>query len=174
MQRIFCVVMLSLLMGASAWADIPGPDGRRGPNRPGTMPSDDFVPKDPAPKPLPRLLIVQNPNEPSACLVLPANATAARKAEEARTAQATGFPFVGLALTGSLIAGGLCLARVPKARYLLAAVLPVGAIALAGMVAAQPTHPLPGRTVIETIKVRISRASVGSDYHLILPKRGAQ
>jgi hypothetical protein len=168
-HRTVCVALLSLLIVPAAWADIPGPDGRRGPNRPGTMPSDDFVPKV-----MPRLVIVHNPSEPSARLVLPANATAARKVEEARTVQAAGLPFVGLALTGSLIAGGLCLARLPKAKYLLVAALPLGAIALAGIVAAQPARPEPGRTVIETMKVRISRASVGSDYHLILPKQPAQ
>ncbi len=130
------------------------------------MPSDDFVPKQ-----LLRLLIVHDPNEPSARLVLPANATAARKTEEARTVQAAGFPFVGLALAGSLIGGGLWLARAPKAKYLLAAAMPLGAIALAGFAFAQPAPSEPGRTVIEKMKVRISRASIGSDYQLILPKR---
>jgi hypothetical protein len=172
MHRMVCVVMLSLLIVPAAWADIPGPDGRR-PNRV-YMPPDDFLPKETPPKALPHLLIVHNPNESSARLVLPANATAARKAEEMRTVQAAGFPFVGLALTGSLIAGGLWLARMPKAKYLLAAALPLGAIALAGIVVAQPARTEPGRTVIETTKVRISRASVGSDYQLTLPKRPAQ
>jgi hypothetical protein len=173
MHRMVCVVMLSLLVMPAAWADIPGPDGRRSPRPLPPLPGADGLPNDARPKPLPHLLIVQNPNEPSARLVLPANATAARKVEEMRTVQAAGFPFVGLALVGSLLAGGLWLARMPRAKYLLAAALPVGAIALAGIVVAQPARPEPGRTVIETMKVRISRASVGSDYQLILPKRPA-
>jgi hypothetical protein len=174
LHRIVCVVLLSLLIVPSAWGDITMPGVTPDPNRRRTLPPLPPVdsPKDDGkPKQLPRLLIVHDPNEPTTRLVLPANATAARKTEEVRTVRTAAFPFVGVALAGSLIGGGLWLARVPKAQYLLAAVLPLGAIALAGFAAAQPARPEPGRTVIETMKVRISRASIGSDYHLILPKR---
>lgn len=165
MHRLVCVALLSLLMAPGVWAEIPGPNGERG-VRPPDVPVDDG-----RPKPLPRLLIVHDANEPTARLVLPANATAERKTEEARPAQAAAFPLFGLALAGSLIGGGLWLTRMPRAKWLLAAILPLGAIGLAGFVVAQPARPAPGRRVIETMKVRITRTNIGSDYHLILPKR---
>jgi hypothetical protein len=173
LNRIFCVFLLSLLIVPIASADVLMPGERPDPNRRRNLPPvPPPIPVDDGhPKPLPRLLIVHNANESGARLVLPANATAALKSEETRTVQAAGFPFLGLALAGSMIGGGLWLARMPKAKVLLVALLPLGAIALAGFVAAQPAQPAPGRTVIEKMKVRISRANIGSDYHLILPKR---
>jgi hypothetical protein len=196
LKRIVCVVLLSLLVASVASAHVlyPGEDPNNPRPRPPrlrpldpTFPPDVVLPDkepwrnpllppllDPPPdalvgKAFPRLLIVENPSATSARLVLPANPTAALKTAKAPIARAAGFPLFGVALLAGLVGGGLWLIRKPTARYLLIAVLPLGAVILGSVALAQPANP--PRQVMETVKVRISRATVGSDYQLILPRR---
>ncbi len=175
LTRLFWMILFSLVTAQCVRADLPwnGP----GPRPPRPMPHD-FPPPlpDPVPGPpkaAPRLVILHDSNAKTGELILPANLVAGMKpAETPRLASTFPGAIVGLALVGSLIAGGLWLARMPRAKYLLGVMLPLLGLAFIGAaVQAQPAKVEAPRGAIEHGKVRISRDAKATNIRLVLPKR---
>jgi hypothetical protein len=75
-----------------------------------------------------------------------------------------------LALTAGLVAGGLWLARLPRAKYLTCAVIPLLGLALIDGLNAQPVRLDAPRPVVERTKVTIARGEAGQ-VHLVLPRK---
>ncbi|MSQ95744.1 MAG: hypothetical protein EXR98_14480 [Gemmataceae bacterium] len=121
---------------------------------------------------MPKMTVSRDPSAKSVTLILPDNlVTALQPAVLPRVASTGSATMVGLALVGSLVAGGLWLARLPRAKYLVGVMIPLLGLALVNsVVQAQSARLDPPRAVVETGKVRISRGSPGQ-IQLILPAR---
>ena len=167
-SRYFTVTLLIMAFASNVRADIPhvGPGPR--PPRPLPMPHD-FRP----PPVAPRLVVSRDSSNTTAQLILPASLVAGLKpAVGPRFAAMAPNILVGLALAGSLIAGALWLARMPRAKYVVASVLPLlGFAQIAAAVQAQPAKLETPRGIVETGKVRISRDANALQIRLILPKQ---
>jgi hypothetical protein len=164
MIRRLIGMALLFAAGSAAWADIPGPGPR--PNRYRPLPDEVAPPAAPAAT---RLLVSCDMNATSARLILPAKLSAAMTTPDSpRAALALSGTAVGLAFAGSLIAGGVWLARFPRSKFLVAASL-CGVVLIGLTVQAQPGRIGAPRTTIDTGKVRVSRGA-GADFKLILPK----
>jgi hypothetical protein len=155
--RCMLVFVTAMIATSFACADIPGPGPR--PVRP------LFVPIPEAAKVT--LRVVRDPNATTARLVLPPDADA-KRADARRTGLSPSGVFLGLAFAGALVAGGLWLARVPRAKYLAGLMIPLLAAAVIDAIHAQPPRLEAPRPVVESAKVTVSRGAAGQ-IELVLP-----
>ena len=165
-MRAFWAILLLATFSMVAHADIPGPDGRRA-RRP------QYIPPEIPPAPAPKLVISRDNGATTAKLILPKNVLAAVKSNDApRMASTRPTTVLGLALVGSLIAGGLWLVRVPRAKY-VATIVVLASVMIGTSLHAQPARLEAPRDVLERGKLQISRDASATNIQLILPKKAA-
>lgn len=168
-KRVLLAVLTMSFAAMNLYADVPGPGPR--PLPPIRLGDGQLLPL-PQESVKVTLEVVRNPNFTSGTLVLPKELFGALKKGNAQGPAST-LPggVLALAFTGSLVAGGLWLARVPRAKCLVGIMLPLFGLALLdSTLHAQPARLEAPRPVVEAAKVTITRGEAGQVV-LVLPSK---